>query len=126
MEVHSWYNIIMNKLLVILLAIGIICSGMWCASYVMSSHNDCHANNAFSVMCVETLEHGSIISGAILTLVSVALLCVMLRRATYFWTKLLRFVFVFSAQSEQFISRYIRPTQLQLLFARGILHPRKP
>lgn len=77
-------------------------------------------------MCVETLEHGSIISGAMLALASVALLCVMLRRATYFWTKLLRVVSVFSTQSEQFIFRYNGPTQLQILFARGILHPRKP
>ncbi len=116
----------MNKFLLILLTLGILCSGIWCASYVMSGHSDCHMDSVFSVMCVETLEHGSIISGAILTLVFSAMLYTVSYRNTYFWALLFKNLSISVLQPPSVCFRCNKPTQLQLLFARGILHPRKP
>ncbi len=116
----------MNKLLTSLLALGLVCSGMWCASYMSSQNADCHAGNLMSVMCAETLEHGSIMSGAMLVIVSVVLFSVAVFIFRYYFVD--GFAYIAHIRNQRQRSTHVgtEPTLLQILFARGILHPRKP
>ncbi len=116
----------MNKLLISLLALGLVCSGMWCASYVMSQHGNCHADNLMTVMCAETLEHGSIMSGAMLVIVSVALFSVAVFISRFNFLEVCAY-FAQLRNRRKSVSHFdTKPTLFQMLFARGILHPRKP
>jgi len=92
----------------------------------MSQSDDCRADNMMSVMCAETLEHGSIMSGAMLVIVSVALFSVAVFITRFYFLEVWAYIAQLRNRRKSVSHFDTKPTLFQILFARGILHPRKP
>lgn len=113
----------MKKLAITLLSFALLCGGIWCASYVSSHKTDCHSD-MYAVLCANTLEHGSIMSGALLVEIFV-LAIVVLSFIRFVWG--INITHLRYAEDVLYRTSYLVPrSELALAFARGIVHPRKP
>jgi len=107
---------------------AIIAAGILCATPLSVSTGHCAANDAFAVWCGSVETHRAIASGAILDIFALALLAVAACLGGVFFRRGIGDPLFSVACSLRMVRlRELRtPSYLQVLFARGILHPRCP